>query len=99
MPKWLATPPKARVLHQPVGWGVAHARPQAPQAVTLVARLDSQPLAGLLSQSAKPVLQVNAQAPVRQAAEALASAGQAVPHMPQLVASLWKSAHTPLAGQ
>jgi hypothetical protein len=55
----------------------------APQLFTLVARVTSQPLAGLPSQSAKPVLQVKPQDPSVQVVVALAREGQAAMHAPQ----------------
>jgi hypothetical protein len=67
---------------------VGHARPHAPQLVTLVARFTSQPLAGLRSQSAKPEAQTKAQAPAAQTAVAFAPAEQETAHEPQCVGSL-----------
>jgi hypothetical protein len=80
--------------HTPVALGPpAQARPQAPQLPASVPRNTSHPLAGLVSQSAKPASQVNPQRPAAQVRAALATAGQALPHAPQSVTSLWRLAH------
>lgn len=57
--------------------------PQAPQLFTLLLVLVSQPLAGLLSQLAKPALQVKPHAPLLQIAVALAGVGQRLLQAPQ----------------
>jgi hypothetical protein len=67
---------------------VGHTAPQRPQLPVSVARFVSQPLAALPSQSAKPTVQVNPQAPALHVEVALALVGQAFPHAPQLRASL-----------
>ena len=87
--------PHAPVVQAPVAWGGEHARPHAPQELTLVPRLASQPFAGFSSQSAKPVLHVYPQPPEEHTGDALASDGQTSPHMPQLFESLSSSRHTP----
>jgi hypothetical protein len=70
--------------------------PQVPQWLRSVVRLTSQPLAGLPSQSAKPVLQVNPHVPPVQLLVALARAGQTLPQAPQLVTELVRLASQPL---
>jgi hypothetical protein len=72
--------------------------PQAPQFVLLVWVLTSQPSAGLLLQSAKPVLQVNPHAPLVQVAVALAGAGHALLHAPQWLGVERVSTSQPSAG-
>ena len=74
-----------------------HALPHIPQCDVLVPRFTSQPLAGFVSQSAKPALQLaTAQRPVAHAAVAFGRL-QAVPHVPQFVAELVTSTSQPLA--
>jgi hypothetical protein len=58
--------------------------------------LISQPLAGFLSQSAKPALHVKLHCEPVQVATALGRAGQTVPHAPQLLGLLRVSVHWPL---
>ncbi len=57
--------------------------PQRPQLPVLVRVSTSQPLRGLPSQSAKPVLQVKPHAPDEQNTDALARAAQVRPQPPQ----------------
>jgi len=77
----------------------AHALPQAPQWLELVARLTSQPSAGLPLQSAKPALQLPTRhAPATQAATALAGA-QTVPQAPQLLTVVWVFTSQPSAAE
>jgi hypothetical protein len=64
--------------------------PQAPQ-LSALDRSASQPLAGLMSQSAKPGLQVTPQRPATQTAAPRAGAGQALPQAPQFITSPWTS--------
>jgi hypothetical protein len=75
----------------------AQRAPQAPQFAALLRVSASQPLAGLLSQSAKPGSQAKPQRPSAQVGRAFAGAEQAMPHMPQLVSSVRRSASQPLA--
>jgi len=58
-----------------ITFAVEQARPHAPQFVTLVVVLTSQPLLATPSQSAKPVLQVKPQVPPVHLTVALARAG------------------------
>jgi hypothetical protein len=60
-----------------------HTVPQAPQLLTLLVVFTSQPSAGLLLQSRKPVLQVNEHAPPLHVGAALAKE-HALPQAPQL---------------
>jgi len=70
--------------------------PQVLQLLTLVFRFTSQPLAGLLSQSAKPALQVPmAQVPLLQVAAALANV-HLVPQALQLLTSVLRLTSQPL---
>ncbi len=75
-----------------------HALPQRPQCEGLVASGASQPFAGSLSQSPKPMLQAPiAHRPITQAAVALARV-HARPHIPHCPAVLRRSTSQPLAG-
>jgi hypothetical protein len=65
-----------------------HAAPHAPQLVVVLVRLVSQPLVATPSQSPKPVLQRKPQAPDPQVVVALARAGHALRHAPQLATSV-----------
>jgi hypothetical protein len=62
----------------------AHARPHIPQCSALVFVLTSQPFAALMSQFAKPALQLSAHIPAAHVAVAFAAAAHATPHVPQL---------------
>jgi hypothetical protein len=74
-----------------------HAAPHAPQAALSVRVSTSQPLAGLMSQSAKPAAQaVTAHAPAAHDAVALGSA-HARPQAPQWVVAVVTSVSQPLA--
>ena len=73
-----------------------HARSHAPQCATLLRVSASQPLAGLPSQSAKPVAQSRPQAPAEHVAVAWAPDGHARPQAPQLASALVVSASQPL---
>ena len=66
-----------------------------PQWVGSVARFASQPLAGLLSQSANPRLQVKPHVPEVQFGVAFGGVGHALPHMPH-VATVSRCASHPL---
>jgi hypothetical protein len=83
----------------PVQFGVPdeveHTLPHAPQLVTLVSDV-SQPLLGLPSQSAKPVLQAGTHAPFGQVSVPLAFV-QVLPQPPQLLTALVEVSH-PLVG-
>jgi hypothetical protein len=72
--------PAAHVAVPPVGAG--HALPQRPQCAMAVLVLASQPLAGLMSQSPKPALQVNPHVPETHEGVALAAV-HVRPHAPQ----------------
>ncbi|MFO0560349.1 MAG: hypothetical protein U0269_20195 [Polyangiales bacterium] len=65
----------------------------APQFIALVRVSTSQPLAGFMSQSAKPALQRTPQAPSAHVAAALGPAEQTRPHIPQLFTSVVASTH------
>lgn len=90
-------PPQTAVA--PVG-GVGQRMPQTPQlAMSPIAVFTSQPLAGLPSQSAKPVLQApRTHSPAVQVAAALAKL-QRLPQTPQFVASAEVATSQPLAGR
>jgi hypothetical protein len=75
---------------------VEQARPHAPQFVTLVLMLTSQPLLATPSQSAKPVLQVKPQTLAVHLDVALARAGHCVVHEPQWFGSVVVFVHWPL---
>jgi hypothetical protein len=78
-------------------WPAAQAAPHAPQLALSVRVSTSQPLAGLRSQSAKPVAHAaTAHAPTAHVAVALGSA-QARPQAPQFAALVVSSASHPLA--
>jgi hypothetical protein len=88
---------QAPAVHAAPALAKEHERPQAPQLSVVVVGV-SQPLAGFMSQSAKPALQAPiAHAPIAQVAAALAKE-QAVPHVPQSVAVVRRSVSQPLAG-
>ncbi|MBK6533845.1 MAG: hypothetical protein IPF99_30940 [Deltaproteobacteria bacterium] len=69
--------------HAAIPFGGLQERPQLPQSVMLVRVSTSQPLAGLPSQSAKPVLHVKLHAPDAQKMLAFARVGHARPQPPQ----------------
>jgi hypothetical protein len=78
---------------------IEHTRPQAPHAVGVVLRLLSQPLAGFMSQSAKPALHVPMpHVPIVHAAVPLAGAEHARPHIPQWASVVLVFTSQPLAG-
>ena len=78
-----------------VPFATKQTRPQAPQLLTLVVILTSQPLAGLLSQSAKPGLQLaTVHVPPLHPAVPLATA-QTFPQLPQLFGSVLVLTQTP----
>lgn len=87
--------PAAQVAVPPLG--AAHARPHAPQLLTVVLVLVSQPLATIASQSPKPALQVSRHAPLVHAAAWLAPAVQARPHAPQLARAVLMLVSQPFA--
>jgi hypothetical protein len=77
-------------------WPAAQTTPHPPQLCVSVFVLASQPSAGLLLQSLKPVLQDwTAQLPARQAAISLL-VKQTVPQAPQLLVSVWTFVQAPL---
>ncbi len=76
---------------------VGHAVPHIPQWVVLTRVSASQPLAALMSQSAKPGSQVKPQAPAAQVDIALALAGHALPQVPQCARVVRVSTSQPLA--
>jgi hypothetical protein len=79
-------------------WPTMQARPQAPQWAFETARLTSQPLAGLPSQSAKSVLHApTAHAPLTHTAVALGRV-HAPPQRPQCATLVRRSTSQPLAG-
>jgi hypothetical protein len=78
-----------------VAWASVHARPHAPQWATAAVTSVSQPLAGVASQSPRPVAQpATRHAPVTHAAVALSSM-HARSHMPQCVVDVAVSTHRP----
>ncbi len=78
--------------------GAGQAIPHAPQCVGEVRVLVSQPLDAAPSQLPKPPAQMpTAQAPMRHTGVALSSAGQVIPHAPQLVTSFWRLVSQPSA--
>jgi hypothetical protein len=84
-------------MHVAVAFCARHTLPQTPQLVALVRTSVSQPFAGLLSQSAKPALQLATEhIPPAHAAVALGRL-HARPHIPQLVAVVRVSVSQPLA--
>jgi hypothetical protein len=83
--------------HPDVAFDALHMRPQAPHAVTVLVRFTSHPLAGLPSQSAKPLVQAYIQLPPVQLAVALARAAQVRPQPPQCVTLLRVSTSQPSA--
>jgi hypothetical protein len=102
LPSQFAKPEAQTTVHAPdwqtpVALGRVQLTPQLPQFEALAATLTSQPFAGAPSQSAKPALQVKLQAPPWQVDDALARAGHALPHAPQ-VAGDSMLASQPLAG-
>ena len=92
----LATP-HALAAHTPVALAGVHARPQRPQLVRVLRRFVSQPLAGMPSQSSKPVVHVLRQAPDTHAGTLFAGAGHTVPQDAQFVVLLRRSVSQPLA--
>jgi hypothetical protein len=76
-----------------------HALPQRPQCEVLVCVFASQPFVASLSQLAKPALQVDPQAPDVHVAVALARAGHATPHRPQLATSPASVTSQPLSAR
>lgn len=69
--------------------GLGQAFPHVPQLAVLVLRFVSQPFPARPSQLPKPLLHApSAQAPAAQAGAALARPAQALPHVPQLAASV-----------
>ncbi len=84
--------------HAGIPWAIAHAVPHAPQCAGSVCVFDSQPLAALMSQSAKPALQAaRAQAPATHDALALLNA-HTFPQAPQFEVLVRVAASQPLAG-
>jgi hypothetical protein len=89
-PEQLVVPAPHVVVHAPEAhtWPAVHAAVQRPQLRLSVLVFTSHPLAGLLSQLAKPVAQVpRAHVPLLQVAPALAKR-QTMPQPPQLLASV-----------
>ena len=86
----------APLVHAGVALGSEHARPHAPQWLTALRVLVSQPLATFMSQSPKPAAQVMAQRPAVQAAVPLAVL-HALPHAPQWLALVLRLVSQPLA--
>jgi hypothetical protein len=76
-------------------FSVEHAALHAPQWAVLVERLTSQPLAAVLSQFEKPVLQANPHCPAMHVRVAFARVGQTLPHEPQWAGSVWVSVQVP----
>ena len=70
-----------------VGVAPVQTVPHAPQWAAVL-RASSQPVAGMSSQSPKPMLQVNPHTLLAQVVVALERAGQTVAHVPQLLTSL-----------
>jgi hypothetical protein len=84
--------PATQLPDPPIG---LQARPHPPQWVLLVRVSTSQPLAGFMSQSAKPALQAKPQAPAAQVGVALARAGQALLQAPQCAVDVRVSTSQP----
>ncbi len=70
-----------------ITFAVEHARPQAPQFATSVAKVTSQPFARFPSQLPNPVLHVRPQLPPVQVALAFGYGPQTVVHEPQWLGS------------
>ena len=87
--------PHAPAAHEGVPLVALQALPQPPQWAGLVAKLVSQPLAALPSQSPKPALQRNEHAPLAHVAVALAAPGQLTPQAPQLAGLVCVLTHAP----
>ena len=84
--------------HAGIPLAIAHAVAHPPQCAASVCVFDSQPLAALMSQSAKPALHApNTHAPPTQDALALLTA-HTLPHAPQFAALVRVSASQPFAG-
>jgi hypothetical protein len=79
-----------------VACGKAHAVPHAPQFVTLLLRLVSQPFAGFASQSPKPAVHATWHAPAEQLGAPF-EALQTRPHDPQLFGSVAVDTSQPVA--
>jgi hypothetical protein len=75
----------APVIAEHTGVAAEHALPHRPHDVVAVSDA-SQPLAALMSQSAKPMLQVIPHVPIVHVAVELAASGHVLPHAPQLAA-------------
>jgi hypothetical protein len=76
--------PQVAIAQVGVAWATAgHARPHAPQCITLARVSVSQPFVAFTSQSPKPTLQVDWQRPITHDAVALAVAAHAIPQPPQ----------------
>ncbi len=82
--------------HAGVPLGGLHTEPHDPQLPLLVRVSTSQPSVTSPLQSAKPALQAKAQRPPSHDTAALARAGQAFPHAPQLVTLVRVSVSQPL---
>ncbi len=79
--------------------GAGHAMPHAPQCAGELRVLVSQPLLASESQSPNPPAHTpTAHAPMRHTGVALASAGHALPHAPQLATSFWRLVSHPSSG-
>jgi hypothetical protein len=76
--------------------GAIHDRPHVPQLATVVARVVSQPFAGLESQSPKPMLQRNEQTAALQTGAAFARAGHGMLQPPQCAVFVRTFASQPL---
>jgi hypothetical protein len=76
--------PQVAAVHVALPFGTVGHAAQVPQWAGSAARFASHPLAGFLSQSAKPMLQVKPHVPALQVAVAFAGVGHALLHVPQV---------------
>jgi hypothetical protein len=86
------------VAHPGVPLGIEHTLPHAPQLAGFVCVLTSQPLAALMSQSAKPILQLATRHVPAAHAGAPLGVEHTLPHAPQLDAFVCVLTSQPLAG-
>ena len=104
LPSQSAKPVAQRAMSQrpaaqaPVALAGAQRAPHVPQCARSLARVTSQPLVALPSQSPSPEAQVVAQRPWTHAAIAPGPAAQTVPHAPQFARSATVSRSQPLLG-
>src|SRR5262245_58490902 len=78
--------PHVPLTHEGVPFATAHLVPHVPQLLMSVLLFDSQPLAAIMSQSRKGCVHTPMpHTPALQAGVPFATAGQTLPHMPQLL--------------